>query len=116
MILSSGVSLLLFLGVLILLPSGLMLLRLKWGHTLWMGLFMAVFWSLMTTAFAWMFYERYWRWEDCFNELGRCYDSEAGVMVEQASFIWGFPTLVFGLLALRSLWRLLRQRTTPETS
>lgn len=109
----SSIFWLLILGFLFLWPLGLILLWLKWGHTLWMRLFMVAFWSLLTLAFASMFYERYWRWEDCFNELGRCYDSEAGVMVEQASFIWGFPTLVFGLLALRSLWRFLRQQTAP---
>jgi hypothetical protein len=24
--------------------------------------------------FAFAYYDRYWRWRDCFNELGRCYD------------------------------------------
>jgi hypothetical protein len=24
--------------------------------------------------FAAAFYDRYWRWRDCFNELGRCFD------------------------------------------
>ena len=79
-----------------------------------MRLLMAAFWSLLTTSFGYMLYERYWRWEDCFNELGRCHDSEARVMVEQASFIWGLPTLIFGLLTLGSLWSLLRQRTAPK--
>jgi hypothetical protein len=36
-------------------------------------------------------------------------------MVEQASFIWGLPTLIFGLLALAGLWSLLK-RTAPKTS
>ena len=61
------------------------------------------------------FHERYWRWRGCFNELGRCYDTEAGVMVEQAGAIWGTLTLIFGLFALRSLWWLLRQRTAFGT-
>ncbi len=116
MILFSGIIGLLILSLIFLLPLGLILLWLKWSHMFWMRLFMVAFWSLLTTAFAFMFYERYWRWQDCFNELGRCYDSEAGVMVEQASFVWGFPTLVFGLLALGSLWSLLRQRTTAKAA
>jgi hypothetical protein len=106
----------LILGFLFLWPISLILLWLKWSHTLWMRMLMGAFWSLLTTAFGYMYYERYWRWEDCFNELGRCYDSEAGVMVEQASFIWGFPTLIFGLLTLGSLWSLLRRRTAPKAA
>ena len=27
--------------------------------------------------FGLLFYERYWRWHDCFNELGRCFDPES---------------------------------------
>ena len=38
---------------------------------------------------AFLFYERYWIWRECFNELGRCYDGEAGVMLQQAGWIWG---------------------------
>ncbi len=38
---------------------------------------------------AFLFYERYWIWRECFNELGRCYDGEAGVMLEQAGWHLG---------------------------
>ncbi len=55
-------------------------------------------WLGLSLACALAFHERYWRWRDCFNELGRCYDPQAGVMVEQAGPIWGTPALVFGLL------------------
>lgn len=99
--------------VLMFLPIWLALLWLKWGHRLWMRLSMVALWSLLTAAFAMTFYERYWRWADCFNELGRCYDTDAGVMVEQASFIWGVPTFVSALLLGLSLWQLLRRRTAP---
>jgi hypothetical protein len=64
----------------------------------------AVLWLAFTALFALAFYDRYWRWRDCFNELGRCYDPEHGVMVEQAGAIWGSLTLIFGLLSIRSLW------------
>jgi hypothetical protein len=73
----------------------------------------AVLWLAFTALFALAFHDRYWRWRDCFNELGRCYDPEHGVMVEQAGAIWGSLTLIFGLLLIRSLWSLLRRRTTP---
>ena len=37
-----------------------------------------------------VFYERYWRWRDCFNELGRCFDPVTqDVYLEQAGMVWG---------------------------
>jgi hypothetical protein len=36
------------------------------------------------------FHDRYWRWRDCFNELGRCYDPVSqDVYLEQAGLVWG---------------------------
>lgn len=56
--------------------------------------------------FAFVFYERYWRWRNCFNELGRCWDSESEqVFLEQAGIIWGGFTLLFLVPALLILWR-----------
>lgn len=38
-------------------------------------------------GFAW--YDRYFLRRDCFNGLGRCYDSQTGmVYVEQAGLVW----------------------------
>jgi hypothetical protein len=73
----------------------------------------AALWLALTGLFALAFYDRYWRWRGCFNELGRCYDPEEGVMLEQAGELYGILTLIFGLLLIRSLWSLLRRRTTP---
>jgi hypothetical protein len=40
--------------------------------------------------FAAAFYDRYWRWRDCFNDLGRCYDPVSqDVYLEQAGIVWG---------------------------
>ncbi len=45
------------------------------------------------------FYDRYWRWRDCFNELGRCYDPiSQDVYLEQAGIIWGGFAAIFVLL------------------
>jgi hypothetical protein len=43
------------------------------------------------------FYDRYWRWRDCFNELGRCFDPVSqDVYLEQSGLVWGtFATLFF---------------------
>ncbi|WP_216638953.1 hypothetical protein [Mycobacterium asiaticum] len=57
----------------------------------------AVFLAAVATVFAagavlfgFTFYDRYWRWRDCFNELGRCYDPEnQNVYLEQAGVVWG---------------------------
>ena len=36
------------------------------------------------------FESRYWRWRDCFNELGRCFDPVSqDVYLEQAGLVWG---------------------------
>lgn len=56
-----------------------------------------------------LFYDRYWRWRDCFNGLGRCFDPiSQDVYLEQSGLAWGtFATLSFFaaliLLALRRL-------------
>lgn len=56
--------------------------------------------------FAYVFHERYWRWRNCFNELGRCWDSASEqVFVEQAGLIWGGATILFLIPALLILWR-----------
>ena len=62
----------------------------------------------IATWFALAFHSRYWIWRDCFNEEGRCSDSEAGVMVEQAGLIGGGLFLIFAALALRALVKLRR--------
>jgi hypothetical protein len=57
--------------------------------------------------FALAFHDRYWRWRDCFNELGRCYDPVSqDVYLEQAGIVWGSLaalSLVAGIIVL--CWR-----------
>ncbi len=44
----------------------------------------------LAALFAFAFWDRYWLWRDCFNELGRCYDSHSReVYLEQAGIAWG---------------------------
>ncbi len=51
--------------------------------------------------FGFLFYERYWRWRDCFNELGRCFDPESqDVILEQAGIAYGSIALVCFVIAL----------------
>ena len=67
-------------------------------------------WLALTLACALAFHERYWRWRDCFNELGRCYDPQAGVMVEQAGWIWGGLMAIGLIFFVRDLLRLRGRR------
>jgi hypothetical protein len=61
--------------------------------------------ALVAGIFLLAYYDRYWKWRDCFNELGRCWDSATEqVYVEQAGMIWGGGAALFGLIALGLLW------------
>ena len=75
-----------------------------------MGLFRLVRFiaGLMSLAIALLmalaFHDRYWRWRDCFNELGRCWDSETEqVYLEQAGLVWGGLAGMFLLLGFALL-------------
>ncbi len=66
---------------------------------------------LLSGFFAWAWYDRYFRWIDCFDEQGRCYDSETGmVFVEQAGAIWPAFSFLCLIGALFVLWRILARR------
>ena len=62
-----------------------------------------------TALFAYAFYDRYWQWRDCFNELGRCYDPDTqDVYLEQAGMVWGSLTFICGIcvvVAALLAWR-----------
>lgn len=59
----------------------------------------------------WAFYEFYWRWRGCFNELGRCFDPESNVVMTDESFVWGLMAAIALGLAL-IFWWLSRRRST----
>jgi len=63
----------------------------------------------LAAFFCFAYYVRYFKWRDCFNELGRCYDSDTGmVYLEQAGAIWlSLAVLTFGI-SLYQIWRLSR--------
>lgn len=70
---------------------------------------------MLTLVCAAAFYERFWVWRDCFNELGRCYDADAGVMTAASGPIWGTLALLFGALFLRSAL-ILRSGRSPDAA
>ncbi len=52
--------------------------------------------------FFYIYYEQHWRWKDCFNEQGRCFDNDTGLIyLQQAGITW--ITLAIGFLALAIL-------------
>jgi hypothetical protein len=61
--------------------------------------------------FALAYYDRFWRWRDCFNELGRCYDPDRQqVFLGQAGLVWGTFAVLSLLLATLFAWRAWRHR------
>ena len=64
---------------------------------------------LLAGCFGWAYYHQYFVWRGCFNELGRCFDPETGVVyLEQSGAIWLSLTLLFSAVALYQIWRILR--------
>ncbi len=64
----------------------------------------------LSAFFYFAFYVQYFQWRDCFNELGRCYDSESGIVyLEQAGIVWMSLALLMSGISLLLLWRLARQ-------
>jgi hypothetical protein len=60
----------------------------------------------ISVLFALAYYDRYRRWRDCFNELGRCYDPVSqDVYLEQAGLVWGSFAAISLLAGIALLWR-----------
>ncbi|RJE85485.1 hypothetical protein D3P04_10835 [Paracoccus onubensis] len=48
-------------------------------------------------AFGYLYYAEHFKWRNCFNELGRCFDDDAGVVyLKQSGVVW----LLLAVLAL----------------
>lgn len=61
--------------------------------------------------FLWCFYIRYYKWRDCFNEEGRCYDPDGSLQVYTVAGIWwGWISVAFLLIAVVSAIVLMRRR------
>ncbi len=75
-------------------------------------LFVGTVLLVLSSLFGYLYYDRYWRWRECFNELGRCWDSDSEqVYLEQAGIIWGGGAAVLLAIALVLLpWGSWRRR------
>ncbi|WP_294624030.1 hypothetical protein [uncultured Roseovarius sp.] len=61
----------------------------------------------LSGVFGWLYYVQYFRWRDCFNALGRCFDDAAGVVyLEQSGAIWASLAGMTLVAALYQAWRL----------
>lgn len=70
-------------------------------------LFLLIYLAL-TAFFGVAFYDRFYRHIDCFNDLGRCYESETATVYTTGGMAWGLFAGTFAALALLSLFRLRR--------
>ncbi|MEQ8367434.1 MAG: hypothetical protein RIB61_12055 [Roseicyclus sp.] len=59
----------------------------------------------MSIVFVIAFHNRYYRWRDCFNELGRCYDPNTTTVYTTSGLVWGGVSLAFACLCALTLWR-----------
>lgn len=67
--------------------------------------------SMSTLFFGWAYYEFYWRWNDCFNEAGRCFDEQSGVVyLEQSGLVWGSLAIISFGFAVFFLWYIKRKQ------
>jgi hypothetical protein len=65
--------------------------------------------AALGALFAFAFHDRYWRWRDCFNELGRCFDPETqDVLLAQSGIGWGSLALACFAMAAALLVRISR--------
>jgi hypothetical protein len=71
-----------------------------------MRLTAGILFAALACLFGLAFYERYWRWRGCFNDLGRCYDpASQEVFLEQAGMVWGGFTVMCTAIAIALLVR-----------
>jgi hypothetical protein len=73
------------------------------------------FWLCCALFFGWMFYERYWRLLDCFNELGRCFDSKSETVATDSNSVYGLAAAAALVLALLTAMIGQRLRNRPSS-
>ena len=58
-------------------------------------------------AFGYLYYVEYFKWRNCFNELGRCFDDDAGVVhSEQSGNVWFLLAVLALGVGLYNAWHL----------
>ncbi len=63
----------------------------------------------LSAFFGYLFNAHYLKWRSCFDELGRCFDANSGVVYhEQSGVAWLSLTILTLLAAIIQAWRILR--------
>lgn len=70
---------------------------------------LVIYW-LLCLLFCYVWYTQYYQWIDCFNELGRCFNSDESVVYTDNSFVWIFPAVLFLGLSIMTTLNLLNKR------
>lgn len=63
--------------------------------------------GVVAQFFLWVYYDRYFKYLDCFNEEGRCFDPLEMTVNTTSNFVWIIPSLFFFGLFLRYLFILI---------
>ena len=62
---------------------------------------------VFAAIFGFAYHEQYFKWRNCFNDLGRCYDSDTStVYLEQSGIVWLSLTLISAAVGIYQIWRL----------
>ena len=59
----------------------------------------------LSVVFGYLFFMLHYRWRDCFDEMGRCFDPQTGTIFHQQSGIfWGLLFLVTFIGSISLFW------------
>lgn len=59
----------------------------------------------LSVLFGYLYYGQYYRWRDCFDEAGRCFDAQYGVVhLEQSGMTWATLTVLTVTAAILLRW------------
>ena len=72
---------------------------------MWRGVIFAFSLGLLGVC-ASMFYGQFYQWRSCFNDLGRCFDPETGVVYQaQSGVVWLMLTVLVFAGVLYQVWK-----------
>ncbi|WP_082766434.1 hypothetical protein [Paramesorhizobium deserti] len=67
------------------------------------------FYLFLALLFAYISYERYWRWRDCIAQSSSSCGTPDGANLTASGSLWILPAGLFLILAALSLWKKLRR-------
>ena len=67
--------------------------------------------SFLSLIFLHLYYTRYYRWIDCFNENGNCYNPDGSMQNYTTSgFVWIIPCVVCFVFAIKQVLNFFKKR------